>query len=62
MSVEQIIVTHKHGYRYDLYRHGFEFKEEEMSQEELREFYYTKEELAAQKAALKKQFGEVNDL
>jgi hypothetical protein len=62
LNYKQLNLYYEYGYRYDMERRGFKFKEplaEGMSREELRELYYTPEELAKQKEAVAKMYGDV---
>ena len=67
MSLNQLLNHWDYGYRYDLYRHGFQIdeKNEPMSRKKLKELeklYYSHDEIRQQeeyrKATLKKQFGD----
>lgn len=60
LSIVTLLNHHKHGYKFDLHRRGFEFKEDTTITDEDRKLYYTEEEIKLQKEALRKQYG--NDI
>lgn len=62
LTLRQLSLYYKYGRRYDMYKHGFTFKEEQEDFDDLRKIYYTEEERKAQEQALnrlKDKYGDV---
>lgn len=62
LTFKQLNLYFKHGYRHDMERRGFKFKDdqrEDMSWEEIRQLYYTPEELEEQRKAKEQMYGDI---